>query len=316
MAPGKRSPLLDPRESSNGVYDPGKADVCAVEWEEEVVKSQEGGCRRFWAGGSGEWRVEGGCGRKECGECVMRKAMGDGLGPWVEPEVLAGWVEEFMCGVEKGQKAEEGERVKAREADEDDEIFRVNAIGYPTARRPHDYHRVFDAEASDELVEEWFAAYNKAVGEGAETGEQTLRAKRLLYTWRDLFEDDLSKVPVCELVQYHIPTYPGTRPHRAANPIYTLKDITWMKENIPTMVTSGIVTDSGLPWSSRPKFVRKTRGDLRMVHVYCPLNKAAVKSNYPMRRIEPIVQSLMQWQWTVFWQAVATVGYWGIRLAP
>lgn len=198
-------PLLDLRESSNGMHDPGKQEeVCAVEWGEgcwKVVVDSEGVVM-------GEW----GCGGEVCGECVGRRAMGKGEGPWVEAEVQGKWVGEFMEGVE-----EERSEVEA-EGDEDDEIFGINAIGYPTARRPYDYHRELDVSTSDEVVKTWTKGSRISVGEGASTLAQKKRAGRLLYTWKNLFEDDLSKVPMCELVQHYIPTYPGTRPHKSAYP--------------------------------------------------------------------------------------------------
>lgn len=280
-------------------------------------------CRTFQVTTDGVSMIEAGCRRKECGECICRRALNgerEECGSWVKREVQETWMVEFMSGAVAKMVKEATEAMNVEDEDgqmdEDDEIFGVNAIGYPTARRPIHYHREFDTETAEGIVRKWFATSRVTIGEGACGDIQRERAMRLLYTWRDIFEDDLSKVPVCDLVQHYIPTYPGSRPHKASNPIFTLEEVKWMKENLPKMVKAGITTHSDSPWSSRPKFVPKSKGGLRMVHVFCPLNKATIKSNYPMRRIEPIIQSLMQWRWTVFWQADATVGYWGIRLAP
>lgn len=89
-----------------------------------------------------------------------------------------------------------------------------------------------------------------------------------------------------------------------------------MAENLPKMVDSGILTYCDSPWSNRAKFVKKKKpGELRMVHVKCPLIRATIKSNYPMKRIEPMIHCLMQWKYNMYWAADATVGYWGSLLA-
>ena len=52
-----------------------------------------------------------------------------------------------------------------------------------------------------------------------------------------------------------------------------------------------------------------------MVNIFCPINAATIKSNYPMRRIEPILNSLSQgtYQGPKF-QADASNGYYAIPL--
>jgi hypothetical protein len=64
------------------------------------------------------------------------------------------------------------------------------------------------------------------------------------------------------------------------------------------MVGNGIITFAGSPWSSKPKFFRKSKSsggaEQRLVYVFCPLNKVTIKSNYPMKWVEPIINNLMQ----------------------
>jgi hypothetical protein len=43
-----------------------------------------------------------------------------------------------------------------------------------------------------------------------------------------------------------------------------------------------------------------------MVHVFCPINKATIKSDYPMKFIEPIVKRIAQPQLEVLFQADAS----------
>ena len=53
-------------------------------------------------------------------------------------------------------------------------------------------------------------------------GEKILR---VLYTWKDIFLDDVRQLEATDLVQHSIPTRVGARPYRATEPLYTPKEI-------------------------------------------------------------------------------------------
>jgi hypothetical protein len=67
-----------------------------------------------------------------------------------------------------------------------------------------------------------------------------------------------------------------------------------MDRSIPKMLEAGIIDYSVSPWCHSTKFVPKKDGDLRMVHNYIPVNATTVANSYPMRRIELVLNSLMQ----------------------
>lgn len=134
------------------------------------------GCRKFFINTAGTCVEEKGCGLARCGECIGRKALskeeGERDGPWVEREVQEEWEEEFMVGVmESRGRASNSEVMQVEVPDEDDEIFGVNAIGYPTAKQPHNFHQELDMKAMDQEVEDWFKECRVQVGEGAASGE-------------------------------------------------------------------------------------------------------------------------------------------------
>jgi len=82
------------------------------------------------------------------------------------------------------------------------------------------------------------------------------------------------------------------------------------------MLKAGIIGRSESPWAHRTKFVRKKDGGLQMVHVFCPINSATMLSGYPMKRIEPVVNNLMQSRFTSYFQAHAANGYWAVAMYP
>lgn len=139
--------------------------------------------------------------------------------PWVEREVRARWVREFMQAAVETMTVEEG-KIMDRDGEEydtvneEDRIFGTNAIGYPTLRRPKDYERQIDTATPQKVIAEWFEGSGVTIEAGAASEEERRRARQLLFTWKDLFCNDLRKVPVCELIRHYIPTYPGSRPTR------------------------------------------------------------------------------------------------------
>lgn len=202
---------------------------------------------------------------------------------------------------------------------EEDFLF-GQKIGYPTTRRPIDYKWEL-ATDSWEIVSSWFKTFKVTIGPMANdamissdrfTAEMTAR---LFYTWRDLFVEDMVEMPAKDLVTHTIPTRADAIPRRARDKLYTPREREWMDKNIPKMLEAGIIDYSVLPWCHRTKFVPKKDGDLRMVHVYVPINAATVSNSYPMRRMKLVLNSLMQPGLVVYFQADAANGYWAVPLA-
>ena len=148
------------------------------------------------------------------------------------------------------------------------------------------------------------------------TPEERQEAQLLLYTWKDLFVRQLKEMPITDLVEHRIPVRSSTQPIRARDKIYTREERDWLEINIPEMEKAGIIGRSESPWSHRTKFVRKKDGGLRMVHVFCPINGATILSGYPMKRIEPVVNNLMQSRFSSYFQADAANGYWAVAMYP
>jgi hypothetical protein len=89
-----------------------------------------------------------------------------------------------------------------------------------------------------------------------------------------------------------------------------------MEANIPHLLEAKIIEHLFSPWSQRTKFIPKKDGDLRMVHVYCPINAVMIPNAYLMKRIEPVLSNLLQSGLSVYFQADAANGYWAEPLVP
>ena len=164
-------------------------------------------------------------------------------------------------------------------------------------------------------IEEWYNGTKIKIGEEVSRG--ILRAmKRLLYTWRDLFVIEVGKMPATDLVYHYISTWPGSTPLHEKERLFTPEESRWMEDKIPEMLKAGILEYSVSLCAHRTKFVRKKKGSLRIVHVFCPINSATVNHSYPMKRIDPVINNLTQAKYKLYFQVDATNGFWAVPLYP
>ena len=88
----------------------------------------------------------------------------------------------------------------------------------------------------------------------------------------------------------------------------------------------GTIINPGVsPWVAKTTWVSKKdtvvhpvtgRWPLRMVHTYCPLNDVIMKSNYPMKRIEPIFDELADPCHRYFFSADAAFSFYAVPIHP
>jgi len=96
--------------------------------------------------------------------------------------------------------------------------------------------------------------------------------------------------------------------------LYTQKEVEWQKKHLPALLDAGIIDWVNSPWSASCKFPVKKNGDLRMVHIYCPINDATIKTNYPVKRTEPIINAMSMSRFKIYWWADGANGYWAIPM--
>ena len=213
----------------------------------------------------------------------------------------------------RGTRHSQVQEVMKAQMTEEDEVFGNYKLGFPTDRRPKDYRRPI-ATAGTPEGEKWLLRFPDLLGPTIETDEERQKASLLFQTWRDLFVEDVREMPATDLIEHYIPTYANTIPVVAKPVLYTAEEIDWMKANLPALVEAGIIAPCQSPWSARSRFPRKSNGTLRMVHVFCQLNDATIKANYPMRRLEPILKGAAQPALKHFFQADAANGFWAIKV--
>lgn len=319
-------------------------DSSSLEWGVLV-------CRRFLCTEGGLCREEPGCGRdKECGDCFLRTnttSWNQGT-PFTPLRVQLRWINEFLSWAQAEtifRRANRG--VHEREVNVVTTLREENSVGmrlrrelqylpqervhleectfgyqemvYPE-RRPR--RRLVPNTLATTEVEKWFEQSGIKIGSFLTT-QQRHQVLNLLYVWNDLFVEKLRELPATDLVCHTIPTIPGARPYKAKDPIYAADEVRWQSRMIPEML--GTIIQSGMsPWAVKTTWVSKKettldsvgRWPLRMVHTYCPLNNVTIKANYPMKRIEPILEDLSRPGRRYFFSADAAYGFYAIPIYP
>ena len=125
--------------------------------------------------------------------------------------------------------------------------------GFQTTRRVSRRHWDTSFPIEKEQIE-WI--HRVGIHIGALTEEEKEQVVRLLWIWRDIFVEQLSDLPMTDLVPHSIPAYPGIRAHRAPDPIYAIDEIRWQKQILPEMI--GKIVERGTPpWVAKTTWVSK-----------------------------------------------------------
>ena len=89
------------------------------------------------------------------------------------------------------------------------------------------------------------------------------------------------------------------------------------------MLKGGIIRQGTSSWVAKMTWVDKKntavneegfRWPLKMVYTYYPLNNATVKSNYPMKQIEPILKELAKLQYRFYFSTDAAYGFYAVLI--
>jgi hypothetical protein len=212
-------------------------------------------------------------------------------------------------------------RVASISADDDRQVIERSipytfdcAQSYPTKRRPALRELSLDPQ---DTVDDWFAGSGIHIWEGLSLSESR-EARRLLYTWRHMFEDDICKIKRTDLIEHAIDLTPDARPYRAKVPLWTQQEIAFSAGLIPNMEKSSVILRIDGPWGHRTKYPlrnpSKPQNGLRMVHNYIPLNRYTVASSYPCKRIDQIVHTVVRPTFKYYFWSDASNAYWAIPL--
>lgn len=187
------------------------------------------------------------------------------------------------------------------------------ALDRDIGRRPR--QRELSRAPCDE-IERWFEMSGIDPGRKCMTDGQLDKAKRLAYTWKDVFAFGLRDVRLTDLVTHSIELEPGSRPFRMRQPKYSQDEVAFAQRLHPAMEAAGFIVPGMSEWGAYTRYPPKKNGDHRFVCNYMPVNSCTVKPQWPTHSRDKVFDTLLQGDHDVFFQGDAANGYWGVGVTP
>ena len=132
------------------------------------------------------------------------------------------------------------------------------------------------------VINEWFTTFQGGIRDAIQNDKELKSAKRLLYTWKDIFCSNIQEMPATDLIMYRVPTYANRPPWVTKTQLFNPEEVEYQKQMLPQLMDAEIISRCESPWSARTKFVQKKDSGLCMVHNFCLINAVMIKSNYTM----------------------------------
>lgn len=185
--------------------------------------------------------------------------------------------------------------------------------GFPVKQRP----RLRElSNASQREIDEWFAENEITIGVVADTPERPCAAKRLLYTWKDCFAKTMRDIKPTDLIHHSINLTADAKPVYQSVKRYSPKEREFAARIFLEMEDAGIIVKAASNWEAQSQFPPKKKGfdQLRVVHNFIPVNKFTIKPQYPMHRIDEVIDTIIKPKIRVFFITDASNGYWAVPI--
>ena len=194
-----------------------------------------------------------------------------------------------LLGAIKIEEEEEGKQAKEKERAKQEIMLSGLPEEYPILKRPS----------------EWLREENKEVDK--DVGE-------LLDEFRELFRELPRGGAKGRELQHHIHTVPGEVPEykRSTYPLPEDK-LAKLKEYLKELIDKEFIVPSQSPVAAPVFFVKKPDGSLRLVVDYRPLNKITIKDDYPIPKIQDLINRLGKAKW--FTKIDLQKGYYQVEIA-
>ena len=108
----------------------------------------------------------------------------------------------------------------------------------------------------------------------------------------DVFPNDISGLPLDREIEFVIELIPGTEP--ISIPPYRMApvELKELKAQLEELLSKGFIRPSTSPWGAPVLFVKKKDGSLRLCIDYRQLNRATIRNQYPLPRIDELFGQL------------------------
>ena len=149
--------------------------------------------------------------------------------------------------------------------------------------------------------------------EDTKTSQQQTQLQNLLQRNQDIFASSDEDLGRTDIIRHQIETgYERPIKQRAYRTSYTENNI--IQQEIDKMLRQGIIRPSISPWSSPVVLVKKKNGETRFCVNYRKLNQITKKDNYPLPRIDELLDDFGKAKW--FSTLDLKSGYWQVEMNP
>ena len=104
----------------------------------------------------------------------------------------------------------------------------------------------------------------------------------------DLFPEELPGMPPERELEFTIDLKPGTEPIARTPYRMSTQELQELKMQLKELLDLGLIHPSVSPWGAPVVFIRKKDGSWRLCIDYRQLNKATIKNQYPLPRIDDL----------------------------
>ena len=108
----------------------------------------------------------------------------------------------------------------------------------------------------------------------------------------DVFPDDISGLPSDREIEFVIELVPGTEPISIPPYRMTPAELKELMAQLEEFLSKGFIRHSTSPWGAPVLFVNKKDGSLRLCIDYRQLNRATIRNQYPLPRIDELFDQL------------------------
>lgn len=167
---------------------------------------------------------------------------------------------------------------------------------------------------SQTIINSWFETTGITIGNMADTPERVAKARRLCYTWKDVFVMTIVDITVTDMVKHSIVTDPNVKPFRLRQPKYTLHERSFAQKFMHELEKADLVIPGIAEWAAHTRWPVKKDGNLRMVANYQPVNSATIKPQWPTHSREGVFNTIVQGDFKVMSCCDAAHGFWAVEI--
>ena len=109
----------------------------------------------------------------------------------------------------------------------------------------------------------------------------------------EVFPDDITELPPEREVESAIDLVPGTSPISIAPYRMSTLELGELKKQLEELLEKQFIRPSVSPWGAPVLLVKKKDGSMRLCVDYRQLNKVTIKNQYPLPRIDDLMDRLV-----------------------